>query len=828
MKPVDRRGVLLLFVSACCHCGTFQNIVHSIDDQKPLQNTGYSLCSDGVSTLGYYNGSISVTESGANCLNWAEFPDYMLKYPDKGLGDHTHCRNPDGGVSPWCFFRQTSGMISWAHCDCSQGALRLRGQSSNGGEVELYLNGMWGTVCADHWTDWDASVVCRQLGISEIGTARRSIGFGSSMSSVHLQAANCRGDEKALMHCGYSKAPGDQCSYGSIAAVTCVAPPGLTPPIRLVGGKEPFGGRVEVFYDGKWGTICDDHWDDKDAEVICRQLGFSGKPKALVWAHYGQGSGPILLDEVECLGSESSLDSCKKNEWGHHNCDHIEDAGVFCDPFQDGLVRLSGGSHAGEGRVQVYYKGDWGSVCDDGWTEHNAQVVCRQLGFSGPSTLASKVEFSPGEGFVYLDDVVCTGFETSLLECAHSSWGQHDCSHSEDVGVKCSNDSNDVVNIPAGPPVRLMDGENTREGRVEVFLNGEWGSVCDDGWTDNDAVVVCRQLGHRGPAKARSMAYFGEGQGPIHLDNVECSGSENALAQCKKQDSGIHNCWHNEDAGVICDYVEKKVSREQGAGGLSAICGISPLLRRRKRIVGGSKSLRGSWPWQASLRLKGFPKESRLLCGATLISNCWALTAAHCFKRFGEHSHRYSVRVGDYHTGVEDEFERELPVQKIVIHKSHHSGSIDNDIALVRVTGKEGRCFAFTYHVLPICLPEKKEKSVHQKKCFITGWGDTGTSYSRTLLQGQVSLLPKESCLLRYKGKFTSRMICAGNLSEDKRVDSCQGDSGGPLMCQRPNGQWVIVGITSWGYGCGRKGFPGVYTKVSRYSHWIKKVAKLD
>ncbi|KAM4702927.1 neurotrypsin-like [Rhinophrynus dorsalis] len=828
MKLEGIQWVLVIFWGVCSQCGDFQGIENSMHSQKHLHTTGYSLCLDGVDSLGYYSGSISVTESGSECLNWTEFPDYIQQYPGRGLGDHNHCRSPDGGVTPWCFYRQNSGVISWSHCDCSQGALRLLDDPShNGGMIELYLNGLWGTICGEHWTDWDASVVCRQLGISEIGTAMKSASLGNWIAPVHLHSANCRGDEKALLHCRYIQALSKGCNHGPIAAVTCSPPEGLKTPLRLVGGKDPYEGRVEVFYKGRWGTICDDHWDDKDANVVCRQLGFSGKPKAWVWAHYGQGSGPILLDEVECFGNETSLDLCQKSQWEHHNCDHIEDAGVSCDPITDGAVRLSGGLTPDEGRVEVYHHGEWGTVCDDGWTELNAQVVCRQLGFRGPSSLASKAEFGPGEGFIFLDDVSCTGAERSLEECPRSSWGQHDCSHSEDVGIRCSNESNDIIDIPSAPPVRLVDGESTKEGRVEVFLNGEWGSVCDDGWTDTDALVVCRQLGHRGPAKARTMAYFGEGQGPIHLDNVECSGSENTLSECRKQDSGIHNCWHSEDAGVICDYAEKKVSELKTEDGVSTMCGISFVPRRKKRIVGGTKSARGGWPWQASLRLKGFHKEARLLCGATLINNCWALTAAHCFKRFGERPQRYTVRVGDYHTGVEDEFERELPVQKIVIHKKYKSSSNDNDIALLRMQGKDGQCLPYSYHVLPICLPEKKEKSINQQACFISGWGDTGTSYSRTLQQGAVPLLPKEACALRYKGKFTNRMICAGNILEDKRVDSCQGDSGGPLMCQRSNGQWVIVGITSWGYGCGRKGYPGVYTKVSKFTPWIKKVAKL-
>lgn len=78
-----------------------------------------SVC--GIGPLGYYNGSLAVTEAGAECLNWADFPDYVQQYPDRGLGDHNHCRNPEGGTTPWCFYRLASGTIGWANCDCNQG-----------------------------------------------------------------------------------------------------------------------------------------------------------------------------------------------------------------------------------------------------------------------------------------------------------------------------------------------------------------------------------------------------------------------------------------------------------------------------------------------------------------------------------------------------------------------------------------------------------------------------------------------------------------------------------------------------------------------------------
>ncbi|XP_061856813.1 neurotrypsin-like isoform X2 [Colius striatus] len=615
--------VELWSVLSCLRC--VESFLGSQPSQNHLQSAASGAC--GAGPAGYYNGSVSVTEAGAPCLSWAEFPDYVQQYPARGLGAHNHCRNPDGGTTPWCFFRLPSGAIAWANCDCRHGAVRLAEDRS----VELYFNGLWGTVCADHWTDWDASVVCRQLGLSEIGTGGKKSQPGLWPVPLHLQAANCHGDEEALLQCGYQEAGAGACTQG-VAVVACVPPEGVGAPLRLAGGKESFEGRVEVYHDGKWGTICDDQWDDRDAEVVCRQLGLSGNPKALSWAHYGQGSGPILLDEVECSGNELSLDQCKKSDWGQQNCDHIEDAGVSCDPFTEGTVRLAGGQGPHEGRVEVYYSGDWGTVCDDGWTELAAQVVCRQLGFSGPATLASEGDYGAGQGFILLDDVACVGTELSLLDCPHSNWGQHDCSHTEDVGVRCSPEGNTLMDGSLGPPVRLVDGESTKEGRVEVFLNGQWGSVCDDDWTDRDAAVVCRQLGFSGTAKARAMAYFGEGHGPIHLEKTECSGTEHTLAQCARPGSGAPSCWHSEDAGVICDYVEEKVHDISRTGPESQVCGMRLLHRRKKRIIGGNKSLRGGWPWQASLRVRGFHPDTRLLCGATLVSSCWVVTAAHCFK----------------------------------------------------------------------------------------------------------------------------------------------------------------------------------------------------
>ncbi|XP_010804183.3 neurotrypsin isoform X1 [Bos taurus] len=598
------------------------------------------------------------------------------------------------------------------------------------------------------------------------------------------------------------------------------------PILRLVGGSSVREGRVEVYHAGQWGTVCDDQWDDADAEVVCRQLGLSGIAKAWNQAYFGEGSGPVMLDEVRCTGNELSIEQCPKSSWGEHNCDHKEDAGVSCTPLTDGVIRLAGGKGSHEGRLEVYHRGQWGTVCNDGWTDLNTYVVCRQLGFKYGKQ-ASANHFEESMGPIWLDGVSCSGKEASFLQCSQRPWGSHDCSHREDVGISCYPGGNGF-RLSLGFPIRLMDGENKKEGRVEVFINGQWGTVCDDGWTDKDATVICRQLGYKGPARARSMAYFGEGEGPIHMDNVKCTGNERSLADCVRQNIGDHNCRHSEDAGVICDYLGKKASGNNSKESLSSVCGLRLLPRRQKRIIGGKNSLRGSWPWQVSLRLKSSHGDGRLLCGATLLSSCWVLTAAHCFKRYGNSTRNYVVRVGDYHTLVPEEFEEEIRVEQIVTHRLYRPHSNDYDIALVRLQGPEEQCARLSSHVLPACLPrwrERPQKRAHN--CYVTGWGDTGPAYSRTLQQGAIPLLPKRFCEHRYKGRFTRRMLCAGNLHEHKRVDSCQGDSGGPLVCERLGERWVVYGVTSWGYGCGVKDSPGVYTEVSAFVPWIKRVTKL-
>ncbi|XP_036431013.1 hyaluronan-binding protein 2-like [Colossoma macropomum] len=251
-----------------------------------------------------------------------------------------------------------------------------------------------------------------------------------------------------------------------------------------------------------------------------------------------------------------------------------------------------------------------------------------------------------------------------------------------------------------------------------------------------------------------------------------------------------------------------------------ATCGKPQPKRPVNRIYGGLKALPGAQPWQASVqvRQKGTSLPFKHICGGILIKPCWVMTAGHCIDKKQE----FQVVLGSLDLGKIEASQQVVEVVETIIHEQYREtlDGVYNDIALLRLKDKKGKCVEESQFVKTACLPT--EAFPDGAECTISGWGATPQSQygSSQLLDAEVLLISQDTCSSsKVYGKLVDHtMFCAGYL--EGGVDSCQGDSGGPLTCAR-NQTHYIYGIVSWGDNCGEKNKPGVYTRVTHFVDWI-------
>uniref|UniRef100_A0A8C1GLI8 Zmp:0000001114 n=1 Tax=Cyprinus carpio TaxID=7962 RepID=A0A8C1GLI8_CYPCA len=255
-------------------------------------------------------------------------------------------------------------------------------------------------------------------------------------------------------------------------------------------------------------------------------------------------------------------------------------------------------------------------------------------------------------------------------------------------------------------------------------------------------------------------------------------------------------------------------SDEQGCD-----CGVRPY--KHNRIVGGQNADVGEWPWQVSLHFQ----TSGHVCGASVISNKWLLSAAHCFIQPDTAYKKISNWLT--YSGLRDQnmldSVQKRTLKNIITHPNYDSMSYDYDISLLELSDP----LNFTNTVHPICLPAPTHVFSAGSSCFVTGWGTLreGGSVAQILQKAEVKVINDTVCNMVTEGQVTSRMMCSGYLTGG--VDACQGDSGGPLVCRSDVGKWFQAGIVSWGEGCARRNKPGVYTRVTKLRDWIREITNI-
>ena len=374
---------------------------------------------------------------------------------------------------------------------------------------------------------------------------------------------------------------------------------------------------------------------------------------------------------------------------------------------------------------------------------------------------------------------------------------------------------------------------STGEGKLEAWsaVTNSWMTVCGDEWDPSyKSNRACIRLGY----KRANQTWIREealGESSAASNAMEASSRSGSLFSTRMLSSHHEESLPRTTTNVVKSYFNKGTSRGCQDRRISVHlscsyfeCGkTATSYEATSRIVGGSESLPGSWPWLVGLH---GGVDQVFFCGGILISEFWVLTAAHCVGNQTD-TDGWTIHLGLTRRTASPVFVRTRNVSVIVKHDDFNSEHYyGNDIALLLLSEPVN----FDEFLRPVCLPPINFDLKPETRCTVVGWGrsshDETTDYMNVIHEVEVPVVPHNVCSKWYSLQevpIGDTMLCAGYPEGEK--DACQGDSGGPLMCRSSsNAHWFVAGIVSWGINCAQPNLPGIYTKVSLYRDWIKNV----
>ncbi|XP_074501507.1 scavenger receptor cysteine-rich type 1 protein M130-like [Sebastes fasciatus] len=423
---------------------------------------------------------------------------------------------------------------------CSEPVRLVGGDSRCAGTLEV-KQGDWRPV-GNYYSDWtlkEAAAACRDLDCgSAVSVERRK---ESSVRSVWRIRSVCVQSGSALRECATSD------YSNSILNLTC------SDSVRLVNGASLCSGRLEVKTNHSnqwWSSVCEADFDQQDAEVVCRELG-CGAPSVLQGALYGDVEASMWTKEFQCGGTESALLDCRSSGSDRNTCSPGKAVGLTCSE----PVRLVGGDSRCAGTLELKHQGDWRPAGDrysdwtPVWTLKEAAAACRDLDCGSAVSVEQREESSRRSVWWIMSECVQSG--SALRECATSG----------------SSDS--ILNLTCSDSVRLVNGTSLCSGRLEVKTNHSnqwWSSVCEADFDQQDAEVVCRQLGCGAPSVLQG-ALYGDVEASMWTKEFQCGGTESALLDCRSSGSDRNTCSPGKAVGLTCSESVRLVGGDSRCAG---------------------------------------------------------------------------------------------------------------------------------------------------------------------------------------------------------------------------------------------------------------------